>query len=200
MTEEAAESTLQELLKVSHEEFEYEAKMVDHAKPEFKKYSYYQCRGMEVSKARVNRDTMSGYTDLSAVESKALGNVEGLGIRVKKESQELAKVQELVTVLRSAVGVLQKQLHMAEELHEKLAQATNLQAHATALEENLGELERFIKEIRKDVIKHENVAQTNKTKEELDICIAELETKKKAAMAHQEGSKNMIKKYKALLS
>ena len=201
MTEEAAEETVHELIKMSHQEFQHDAKMIDHPKAEFRKYSYYQGRGVDHTKGTAQRDTFQGYANVSAQDIKALGDLDpaNMGIRVKAESAEICKVLEFVGVLRSANGALQKFMHVAEELHVKLTQAGNLDTHAETLDSYIQEFATFIKDNRREVVMHESVAKADKTKDELSKIIEDLDKRKKASVAHQDGMKANLKKYKAML-
>ncbi|CAE8582774.1 unnamed protein product, partial [Polarella glacialis] len=100
MTPAQSAETLTELLKISHDEFEYEAKMVDHTKEEFKKYAYQYGKGTDRTNTRTERDTLSADTLWTEKDTKALGDFDpNLGIRIKVENKDLDKVQGMVTVL-----------------------------------------------------------------------------------------------------
>jgi hypothetical protein len=197
MTPAQSAETLTELLKISHDEFEYEAKMVDHTKEEFKKYAYQYGKGTDRTNTRTERDTLSADTLWTEKDTKALGDFDpNLGIRIKVENKDLDKVQGMVTVLRSANTVLKKLLDNSGEIQLKLVQKGNLESHSVAFDVQIQELAAFVKGIRKDVVTYENADADN---QDLVIIAEQLRKQKDAAMAHQEGMKMSIKRYKAMV-
>lgn len=171
--------------------------MVDHTKEEFKKYAYQYGKGTDRTNTRTERDTLSADTLWTEKDTKALGDFDpNLGIRIKVENKDLDKVQGMVTVLRSANTVLKKLLDNSEEIQLKLVQKGNLESHSVAFDVQIQELAAFVKGIRKDVVTYENADADN---QDLVIIAEQLRKQKDAAMAHQEGMKMSIKRYKAMV-
>jgi hypothetical protein len=65
-----------------------------------------------------------------------------------------------------------------------------------AFDVQIQELAAFVKGIRKDVVTYENADADN---QDLVIIAEQLRKQKDAAMAHQEGMKMSIKRYKAMV-
>ncbi|CAE8585900.1 unnamed protein product, partial [Polarella glacialis] len=98
--------TLTELVKISDDEFEYEAKMVGRTKEEFKKYAYQYGKGTDRTNTRTERDTLSADTLWTEKDTKALGDFDpNLGIRIKVENKDLDKEAKQFAKLLNAEGV-----------------------------------------------------------------------------------------------
>ena len=197
MSEDEIEETLRELLALNHQEFQFEAKVVEHASPAFKKYSYCIGKGTDVSLSHTTEDSMMSSAELNTAAAAALAGGQHVDIHIKQERPQAARHKDCVQVLKAAAAALLKLVAVAEDVMYKLMEQDCYVLQAKEFEVSIETLQNFLRTIRKDVVKNDGL--TEKSEEEFKELCDDLDAKKKAALVHQEGMKANVKKYRAFL-
>lgn len=177
MDEHAIEETLQELLKLNHQEFNYQPKCVDHSNPAFRKYAYYVGKGTEIVSSKLTEDSMNITADLSTSAASALAEADNIEIVIKAEKPQQTKHHACVAILKSASQSLLRLSASAEEVMYKLMEKEGMDSHVQELEPQIQALQDFLKIIRKDVIKNDGL--TEKSEDEFRVITDDLEKKNK---------------------
>ena len=195
-SEEQMEEHLQELLKINHEEHQYEPQIIDHAKPEFRKYSYIVGKGRESIQSQMNRDELKMDQQLTSKGMEQLSLLPSAPVNVKLEHPEHQELKNRIGVAKSGKAALEKLLGPLDDVIEALAHTDKKTQHAE-LEAKSEAVASFIKDMRKEIAAAElvlpdDVAKINTTVEEVETLIAK-------AKAHTEGCKSKLKLAKSLL-